>query len=369
MQLDLDVRARTVVIFGSVAAARRVAKRYLVAGALVTAVVEGPMPLPSQRLTGVRYAVRPERDHLADWVELLGPAWLVVTVGKDPDRAAPLQRLCARLRIVVAAEPAAVGHGVVTLVGGGPGLTSLLTVQAWAALREADVVFYDRLAPTEELAELAPAAELVDVGKQPHHHPVPQSDIQAQLVARAQQGDSVVRLKGGDPYVFGRGGEEVLACVAAGVDVRVVPGVSSALSVPAAVGIPLTHRGVSRCFTVISGHDPLTAVELDALARLDGTLVILMGVTNAPQITAGLVRAGASPDLPAAAVERGFSDTQRTTVSTLGGLAAEMRRVDVRSPAVLVVGEVVRLVGSGAEAGAWNDVESLAGLAALRPAR
>lgn len=360
MQLELDVRDRKVVVLGSYADARRVLKRYHLAGARVRAVLTGPLPAAGDRLPGVRYAVRPDDDSLSDWVNLLAPCWLVVLVGVDPATERQVDRLCRELRIGVAAEPAAVGHGGVTLVGGGPGATDLLTLQACAALREADVVFYDRLAPSEDLGRLAPAAELVDVGKSPHHHPVPQAEIQAQLVARAREGAAVVRLKGGDSFVFGRGGEEVLACVEAGVAVRVVPGISSAVSVPAAVGIPVTHRGISRAFTVISGHDPLTADELTSLARLDATLVILMGINNLPQICAGLLRAGQRPSTPAAVVERGFSTTQRTTVTTLDRLAAEVLRVDVRPPAVVVIGDVV---GVGAPTGAeapWWGLEPLA---------
>jgi uroporphyrin-III C-methyltransferase len=297
---------------------------------------------------------------LSGWVNLLGPAWLVVLVGADRGVAVEVGQLCERLRVVVATEPAAVAHGTVTLVGGGPGLHELLTLQACAALREADVVYFDRLAPTEDLARLAPTAELVDVGKSPHHHPVTQTEIQEQMIDRARLGAAVVRLKGGDPYVFGRGGEEVRACVEAGVAVRVLPGISSALSVPAAVGIPVTHRGVSHAFTVISGHDPLTSVEMSALAQLDATLVILMGINNLPQICAGLLRAGMAADTPAAVIERGFAATQRTTVSRLDQLAAEVRRIGVRSPAVVVLGEVVRLGGPGGSAGQWWDLEALA---------
>ena len=347
VQLELDVCDRRVVVFGSHSASCRVVRRFEVAGARVTAVVDGPMPVSADRSPAVRYAVRPEDDCQPDWMNLLGPAWLVVLVGLDGDTEQHLRTLCAHLRIVVASEPPAVGHGLVTLVGGGPGVSRLLTLEAREALREADVVFYDRLAPTEDLATLAPAAELVDVGKRPHHHLVPQSDIEEQLIARARQGASVVRLKGGDPFVFGRGGEEVLACRAAGVPVRVVPGVSSALSVPAAVGIPLTHRGVSRSFTVVSGHDPLTPDELSGLARLQGTLVILMGINNLTQIMVGLLRAGLPESVPAAIIERGYGPTQRTTVAVAGELAGEARRLDVRSPAVVVLGEVVRLIGSG----------------------
>ncbi|BDZ56164.1 hypothetical protein GCM10025870_32370 [Agromyces marinus] len=146
--------------------------------------------------------------------------------------------------------------GRVTLVGGGPGDADLLTIAAVRALATADVVLYDRLAPHEALADLAPGADLVDVGKRPGHHALPQSGIEALLVEHARAGRHAVRLKGGDPYVLGRGGEEVLACRRAGVPVAVVPGITSAIAVPAAAGIPLTHRGVSHLFTVVSGHAP-----------------------------------------------------------------------------------------------------------------
>lgn len=256
-------------------------------------------------------------------------------------------------------EPAG-ARGSVTLVGGGPGDPGLLTVAGAAALREADVVFYDRLAPSADLAALAPRAELVDVGKRPFHHPVSQRSIERQLVERARGGQAVVRLKGGDPYVFGRGGEEVQACRAAGIEVRVVPGVSSAVSVPAAAGIPVTHRGISSAFTVVSGHVPPSAEQYAALAALDGTLVILMGTANLTQITAGLIRAGLAPSTPAAVVERGYAPDQRTVFAPLGGLAEEVRRLEVASPAVVVIGAVVRLAGGQAAAldrlaGAWAD--------------
>jgi uroporphyrin-III C-methyltransferase len=203
------------------------------------------------------------------------------------------------------------------------------------------VVFFDRLAPTAELSRLAPAATLHDVGKTPYHHPVGQRSIEDLMIEAARAGASVVRLKGGDPFVFGRGGEELQACVAAGVPVRIVPGVSSALSVPAAHGIPVTQRGISRAFTVISGHAPLEPDELHGLVCLGGTIVILMGVANLTQIVTGLARAGLSARTPVAVVERGFSETERRTFTSLGALPTEARRLDISSPAVIVVGEVV----------------------------
>jgi uroporphyrin-III C-methyltransferase len=244
--------------------------------------------------------------------------------------------------LMITEEPAPAG-GQVALVGGGPGRTSLLTLEGCAALRQADVVFFDRLAPTEDLDELAAGAELVDVGKAPYHHPVSQTSICDQMVDRARRGQSVVRLKGGDPFVFGRGGEEMLASVAAGIPVRIVPGVSSALSVPAACGIPVTHREVSKSFTVISGHTPPETRELEALVRLGGTIVILMGIANLAQTMTGLSQAGLPAGTPAAVIERGFSDDQRSTITTAGELAGEVRPLDLTSPAVVVIGDVVAM--------------------------
>ncbi len=287
-------------------------------------------------------------------LKLIGPAWLVVTIGGESETSASdtMQRirgLARHLRVLTTREPSAGERGTVTLVGGGPGITALLTVAACEALREADVVFCDRLAPHDDLGRLAPGAELVDVGKTPYHHQISQGRIEDLMIERARLGQSVVRLKGGDSFVFGRGGEELLACAAAGIPTQVVPGVSSAIAVPAAAGIPVTHRGVSHAFSVISGHVPPPAEELSALVRLRGTIVILMGVANLTQIVTGLRDAGCADDVPAAVVERGFSDSQRTTVTTVQRLAFDARRLDVASPAVVVIGEVARLGGQLAE--------------------
>jgi len=247
--------------------------------------------------------------------------------------------------------------GSVTLVGGGPGDPDLLTVAAVRALAAADVVLFDRLAPHETLRELAPHAELVDVGKRPGHHPIPQDEIERILVAHALAGANVVRLKGGDPFVFGRGGEEVEACRRVGVPVRVIPGVTCAIAVPAAAGIPVTHRKTSRMFTVVSGHAPLSPAELENLAGLGGTIVILMGITNLPSITAGLARFGMDPGMPVAVIEQGYSARQRTTFGSLSTILTESVRAGVGSPAVVVIGEVVRLARGG-------DAEAAAALAA-----
>ena len=256
--------------------------------------------------------------------------------------------------------------GRVTLIGGGPGRDDLLTLAAVRALAEADVVLFDRLAPHERLAELAPHAELVDVGKRPGHHAVPQSEIEALLVEHALAGGHAVRLKGGDPYVLGRGSEEVLACHHAGVQVEVIPGVTSAVAVPGAAGSPLTHRGVSHLFTVVSGHAPLTDTELAHLAGLGGTIVVLMGVNSLPSLTAGLARHGLPAGMPVAIIERGFHADQRTTIGDLTGIVVAAGRAHVTSPAVVVVGEVVRLAHDG-DASAAELMERAAGFGAVTP--
>lgn len=237
--------------------------------------------------------------------------------------------------------------GRVILVGGGPGSTDLLTVAAVDALARADVVLFDRLAPHDELARLAPNAELIDVGKRPGHHPISQTEIEELLVRYALAGSLVVRLKGGDPYVFGRGSEEVVACQAASVPVSVIPGVTSAVSVPGAAGIPLTHRGVSHLFTVVSGHAPLREDELLHLAGLGGTIVVLMGIGTLPHTVQGLQRHGSPAELPVAIIERGFSTSQKTLISTLAAVVQDASLAKVASPAVLVIGEVVRLAHDG----------------------
>jgi uroporphyrin-III C-methyltransferase len=248
--------------------------------------------------------------------------------------------------------------GTVALVGGGPGAADLMTVRALRLLAQADVVYFDRLAPTDELADWAPQARLVDVGKRPGHHKVPQEEINRLLVASALEGLRVVRLKGGDPFVFGRGSEEVSACQEAGVPVTVVPGITSAVSVPAAAGIPVTARGLSTSFTVISGHDPLSEEQLSGLAQLGGTAVVLMGVGTLGHTTAGLMRHGLHSGTPVGLVERGCTPRQRVCLAPLGEVLVAAAVQGISSPAVLVVGEVVRLAH-----GAEDRLRSVAGLA------
>ena len=234
--------------------------------------------------------------------------------------------------------------GTVWLVGAGPGDAGLLTLRGLRALESADVIVADRLGARGVLDGLAAegvhlSADIIDVGKLPGHHAVPQDAINALLVREALAGRTVVRLKGGDPYVFGRGGEELFACQEAGIEVRVVPGVTSAVSVPALAGIPLTHRGVATSFTVATAHDQIAALG----GGRDHTVVLLMGVGTLAHSALTLARGERGADCPVAIIEDGFGARQRVTVGTLATIAAQAAERGVRSPAVVVVGDVVRL--------------------------
>jgi uroporphyrin-III C-methyltransferase len=238
-----------------------------------------------------------------------------------------------------------VGIGSVALVGGGPGDPGLITVRGRQLLAAADVVLVDKLAPKEWLAVLDPETEVIDAGKAPHAHNMTQDEINAALVEHARAGRRVVRLKGGDPYVFGRGSEELAACLAAGIEVEVVPGVTSAISVPAAAGIPVTHRGVTQEFTVVSAHlDPQadgSTVDYDSLARSTGTLVFLMGVGRLARLAEELVARGRPATTPVAVIESGTTPAERVRVGTLADIATIAS--DAQPPAVIVVGDVVEL--------------------------
>lgn len=229
--------------------------------------------------------------------------------------------------------------GFVALVGGGPGDEGLITARGRRLLAQADVVVTDRLAPQSVLSELADDVEIIDVGKMPDRHPIPQEKINLLLIEHAKNGRIVVRLKGGDPYVFGRGGEELIACRAAGVSVEVVPGVTSAIAVPASVGIPVTHRGIARGFSVVTGHEEIAELP----RRGDHTIVMLMGVKRLSQTTAELIELGHDPKTPAAVIEDGFLPTQRVTVATLSDIADAAQQVGAKPPAVTVIGDVVAL--------------------------
>jgi uroporphyrin-III C-methyltransferase/precorrin-2 dehydrogenase/sirohydrochlorin ferrochelatase len=235
----------------------------------------------------------------------------------------------------------------VVLVGAGPGHPDLITVAGRRALDAADVVVADRLAPRELLADLRPHVEVVDAAKLPRGSAASQDAINAILVDRTEAGLNVVRLKGGDPFVFGRGYEEVEACTAAGVAVRVIPGVTSAVAVPGLAGVPVTTRGVTHEFTVVSGHlppgHPESLVNWMALAQLRGTIVLLMAVDNLAPISDSLIEHGLDPHTPVAVVQDGYLPGERLLRTKLGEVALASQRAAIRPPAVVVIGAVARL--------------------------
>lgn len=231
--------------------------------------------------------------------------------------------------------------GVVYLVGSGPGDPGLITVKGLACLRRAEVVLYDRLVAPELLDEAPASAERIDVGKEPTRHRRTQTEINAFLIEKARAGKTVVRLKGGDPFVFGRGGEECLALAEAGISYEVIPGVTSAIAAPAYAGIPVTYRNVATTFTVLTGHTADDAtIEWDSLPRA-GTLIILMGVEHLSEITSQLIAHGRARHTPAAVIERGTTQAQVVVHGTLADIATRAKAI--KPPATLVVGEVVNL--------------------------
>jgi uroporphyrin-III C-methyltransferase / precorrin-2 dehydrogenase / sirohydrochlorin ferrochelatase len=235
----------------------------------------------------------------------------------------------------------------VALVGGGPGDPGLITVRGRQLLAEADVVITDRLAPRELLAELPPDVRVIDAGKVPYGRAMSQDEINEALITHARNGQFVVRLKGGDPFVFGRGGEEMLACLRAGIPVTVVPGVSSAVGVPTAAGLPVTHRGTAQDFHVISVHVPpddvRSAVDWETLAKSDGTVVLLMALERLGAVVRSLMRYGARGTSPVSVIADGTMPTQRTIYSTLEEVERQVADEGIRPPAVVVIGRVVTI--------------------------
>lgn len=345
---------RVVVVGGDAGAARRVAE-LLAQGALVR-VVARAVGLELQRLydadrTTFELLVREARATDLD------DAWWLVATGVGPGDRARLTAWAEERRVWVEGVTAEVdgealvpadgspqrldGTGRVVLVGGGPGAEDLITVRGLRELARADVVVVDRLAPVGLLRGLGSDVEIVDVGKTPHHHPVPQDEINTLLVERARSGQYVVRLKGGDPFVLGRGGEEILACRAAGVPVDVVPGVTSAFAGPAAARVPVTHRGVAHGVLVISGHDEL---DVPSLVSWKHTIVVLMGMRRLRELTANLIRAGKSADTPVTVVQSAWTDEQRQVSASLERIADRVDIEGLGNPAVIVIGDVTAVL-------------------------
>ncbi len=333
------------------------------------------------------FCVRADDRHAASaWTPATtrhGPVTVAVTAGGDPRRAMAVRdaihdllaasdltggRGAAGTRNPTGEDSASDAsnltgerRGSVALVGGGPGDPELITVKGRRLLAAADVVVADRLAPGLLLDELRPEVQLIDASKIPYGPAATQEEINRLLVVHARAGRFVVRLKGGDPYVFGRGGEEVLACAEAGVPVTLVPGVSSATAAPGTAGIPVTHRGVAHELVVVSGHlppgHPESLVDWQALARMRGTICILMGLTHLPAIAATLLAHGRAPDVPAAVVQDGTTGSQRVVRATLDTIAAETAAQGLRPPAVVVIGAVIDVLN---QITGWDGVTGAA---------
>jgi uroporphyrin-III C-methyltransferase / precorrin-2 dehydrogenase / sirohydrochlorin ferrochelatase len=245
---------------------------------------------------------------------------------------------------VISVESSDVVRGSVALVGGGPGDPELITVRGRRLLAQADVVVADRLAPPELLAELSPNIEVIDAAKIPYGRSMAQDAINAVIIERAQAGQFVVRLKGGDPFVFARGYEEVLACADAGIPVTVVPGVTSAIAVPASAGVPVTHRSINHEFVVVSGHvapeHPESLVNWDALAAMTGTIVLLMAVERIELFADVLLKGGRPADTPVLVVQQGTTAAQHSLRATLADAPEKIRSEGIRPPAIIVIGSV-----------------------------
>jgi uroporphyrin-III C-methyltransferase len=340
----LDVAGRAAVVFGGGGSALRQVAALIQAGAVVT-VVDDRVGATIADLAGRGSLTWHRRTFVpAD----LDGAWLAVAATDSTDTDRRIAALCNEQRIWCLVdrptERRVSATGCVTLVGGGPGDPGLLTVAGLEALHEADVVVTDRLAPVSLLADLNAEVDVIDVGKIPFGKATPQGEINRILIGHAAAGRNVVRLKGGDSFLFGRGGEELLACAEAGIDVAVIPGVSSALAVPAMAGIPITHRGLTQGVTVVSGHvapdDPASTVDYEALARVGTTLVFLMAVATLPAITHALLRHGMDPETAAATIENGTMPRQRVVRSTLSKIADAVIEAAIAPPAITVIGAV-----------------------------
>jgi len=404
--VEIDLYDRLVVVIGGGAVALRRARGLVEAGARVTvvapAVTDGLAKLPvtvrrrryrDGDLAGawfahaatddaaVNTAVAEEAERRQIWcvradsgaasaarmpaVTRQGEITVAVTAGGDPRRS---QRLRSAISLALAegslpvrparraGQPGAAPSGApagrpavgtVALVGGGPGDPGLITVRGRRLLAEADVVVADRLGPRALLGELDPDVEIVLAGKAPGAHTMTQDEINELIVERARAGRRVVRLKGGDPFVFGRGGEEALACVRAGVPFVVVPGVTSAVAVPASAGIPVTHRGITQDFAVVSAHldpsHPGASVDWESLATGPGTLVLLMAVAHLDAISSELIKRGRDAATPVAVIREGTMPTEQVLISTLEHVAADAAAQNIRPPAVVVIGHVVGL--------------------------
>lgn len=347
----LDVTDQHVVVCGTGSASLASITRLLDEGALVTAVGTEPGATVGDLAERGLIQLR-DRDLISD--DLDGCTLLILATG-DRSADASAQHLARARGILTVASPHPSttdderprSPGRVILVGGGPGDPGLLTVAGQDALARADVIVCDRLAPLAALSQARPDATIIDVAKIPRGGFTPQERINELLIHHAQAGATVVRFKGGDNFVFGRGGEEWQACSAAGIPVSVIPGVSSAIAGPGLAGIPLTHRQLTQGFTVVSGHlpprDPGSTLDWGALARANTTLVIMMGVATLPAITAELITQGMGSETPAMTVADAGLPSQRQVFGTVADIAGRGAEAGIKAPAISVIGQVAGL--------------------------
>ena len=351
VSVDLAVRNRRVTIAGATSRATATAAAMLEAGAIVTVICDQPTAYLSDLSARGLLTIAHRTFQPGD----LDSATLIFALTDDPAQnrkiAEEAQRRAVLCSIGDDPDPPVTGErtcGRVILVGGGPGDPRLLTVAGRDAIVAADVIVTDRLAPVGALRRLAPYADIIDVSKIPGGPRTEQSEINSALVARALAGQVVVRLKGGDGFVFGRGGEELDHCVQAGVPVEVIPGVSSAIAAPASALIPVTHRGLTQGFTVVSGHvppeHPECTIDYSALARANTTLVLMMAVANLAAITRALTEAGLHPDTPAAIIADGSLASQREIRGTVSTIAELAHDAAIGPPATTVIGAVAGFV-------------------------
>lgn len=349
--VELPVRGRRVLLAGASVRGISTAAALIDAGAVLTVVCPSPAPYFDD-LAERGLATLHRREPTA--ADIDSAAIVFAHTGRrDGDR--DIARRAERLnRLCICAEPPAVpttrrtGHGRVVIVGGGPGDPGLLTVAGRDALAGADVIVTDRLAPVAALSTLAPEAEIIDVSKIPGGRRTEQHTINALLVEHAAAGRVVVRFKGGDGFVFGRGGEELDHCLRAGISVDVIPGVSASIAAPAAALIPVTHRGLTQGFTVVSGHVPPghrdSTIDYAALARANTTIVLMMAVANLEAISRTLTEAGLDPDTPAAVIADGCLPSQRHVRATVSTIAQAARFARIGPPATTVIGAVAGFV-------------------------
>ncbi|MEU0495390.1 uroporphyrinogen-III C-methyltransferase [Mycobacterium sp. NPDC006124] len=350
--IDLPVAGRAVTVVGSSSRAITVTGSLVDAGAVVTVVAAEPTAYLSDLAARGLIALA-QRDFDISDIDSAAVIF-ACTTDRDLDDLIAARALARGVFCIVdqpcrRSTTSGPGHvGRVTLVGGGPGDPGLLTVAGRDALTRADVIVADRLAPISILGDIAPNAVIVDASKIPGGRRMEQSEINSHLITHALAGRNVVRLKGGDGFVFGRGGEEVDECVRAGITVDVIPGVSSAIAAPASAMIPATHRGLTQGFTVISGHvppdHPESAVNYAALAQANTTIILMMAVANLDSISRALVDGGMSADTPAAVIADGSLPSQRVVRSTLCSVADAARAAGIGAPATTVIGAVAGFV-------------------------